>query len=380
MATMAGKRDYYEVLGVSRNASQEEIAQAYRRLALKYHPDRNPGDEQAAAKFKEAAEAFEVLSNPEKRAQYDRYGHAGLESMPGGTPHFQDISDIFEAFSHIFGDSLFGDLFGRPGRGGRRVHRGRDIVCSVELELEELLEQTTKTVRFERHESCVDCGGSGAAPGSRPEPCSYCGGAGRVAQSRGFFQVSMTCPACHGEGSVIRKPCSKCRGSGFVLRTVTRQVRIPPGVNEGTRLRLAGEGDPSPDGGPRGDCYCVVHIRPHPIFRRDGRNLICQVPIGYAQAALGTTLEVPTLEGTHQLRIPRGTQHGDVFHLRGLGLPSPRTRSRGDLVVQVLIEVPTELTPEHEKLLRQLAEIETQYVSPARKSFFAKLKDYFQNR
>lgn len=376
---MAGKRDYYEVLGVDRNATQEDIAQAYRQLALKYHPDRNPGDQQAVAKFKEAAEAFEVLGNPEKRARYDRYGHAGIESMPGGAPQFRDIGDILDAFSHIFGGGVFGDLFGGV-RGGRTVHRGRDIVCSVEVDLEDLLHPTTKTIQFQRHESCVECGGTGAAPGSAPEHCSYCGGRGRIVQARGFFKVEMTCPACHGEGAVIRKPCPKCRGSGFVLRTVTRELRIPPGVNDKTRLRLAGEGDPSPDGGPRGDCHCVVHVRPHAIFRRDGQNLICQVPIGYAQAALGTILEVPTLEGSHQLRIARGTQHGDVFHLRGLGLPSPRARSRGDLVVQVLIEVPTELSAEHERLLRQLAEIESQEVSPARKSFFCRLKEYFQNR
>ncbi len=380
MATMVGKRDYYEVLGVDRNASQEEIAQAYRQLALKYHPDRNPGDQQAVARFKEAAEAFEVLGNPEKRARYDRYGHAGIESMPGGAREFHDIGDILDAFSHIFGDGLFGDLFGTRTRGGRRVHRGRDIVCSVELDLEELLHPTTKTIRFERHEPCVECGGTGVPPGSSPEHCSYCGGRGRIVHARGFIKVEMTCPACGGNGSVVREPCSKCRGSGFVLRTVTREVRIPPGVNDQTRLRLAGEGDPSPDGGPRGDCYCVVHIRRHPIFRREGRNLVCQVPIGYAQAALGTELEVPTLEGSHILRIPRGTQHGDVFHLRGLGLPSPRTRSRGDLVVQVLIEVPTDVTAEHEQILRQLAEIESQEVSPARKSFFSKLREYFQSR
>ncbi|MGQ9575313.1 MAG: molecular chaperone DnaJ [Thermoguttaceae bacterium] len=373
---MAGKRDYYEVLGVDRTASDKQISEAYRKLALKYHPDRNPGNEEAVARFKEAAEAFEVLSNPEKRARYDRYGHAGLEGF-GGAPQFRDVEEIFEAFSHIFSDGLFGDLFGtRTSR--RRRRAGADIRCEVSLELREAVTGTTKTVQFRRHEVCPTCDGSGSAPGTEPERCRYCGGRGQVVQSTGIFSLQTTCPACHGQGRVIRHPCGRCQGSGFVLQQVTREVKIPPGVDEGTRLRLSGEGEPSPDGGPPGDCYCFIRLQPDPLFQRDGRNLICQVPISYAQAALGTTLKVPTLDGCEELEIPRGTQSGEAFRLRGRGMPDPRFHTRGDLIVQVFIEVPKRLSPEHERILRELAEIESGNVTPQRKSFFAKLKEYFQ--
>jgi molecular chaperone DnaJ len=377
MATMAGKkRDYYEILGVDRSATQEEIARAYRQLALKYHPDRNPGNEEAVAKFKEAAEAFEVLSDPEKRAIYDRYGHAGLEGVPGGVREFHDLSEIFEAFSDIFSDSIFAEFFGMPRTRPRRPRRGQDIVCQVELDLIEALRGTTKAVRFRRHEPCEQCRGTGVAGGARPDVCPYCGGRGRVVQIGGFIRVETTCPTCQGTGLIIRNPCCRCGGSGYELKEVVREVRVPAGVNEGTRLRLRGEGEPSPEGGPPGDCYCVVTIREHPLFRRNGQDLICEIPITYSQAALGCTIEVPTLEGKETLEIPPGTQFGQEFVLRGRGLPRLHGPGRGDLIVRVYIEVPKKLTPEHERILRQLAEVENVNVSPQRKTFFQKLREY----
>jgi molecular chaperone DnaJ len=374
MVAMASKRDYYEVLGVERSATEKQISESYRKLAMKYHPDRNPGDEEAVKSFKEAAEAFEVLSHTDKRARYDRYGHAGLEGA-GGVPEFRDVNDIFAAFSDIFGEGLFGDLFGGGGRG--RGRRGGNVRCDVTLELREAAQGVTKTVQFERHEACSTCQGSGAKPGTRPEKCRYCGGRGQVVQSTGIFSIQTTCPSCHGEGAVIRDPCGTCRGAGYVLGQVTREVRIPPGVDDGTRLRLQGEGEPSPQGGPRGDCYCFIRVREHSLFQRNGRDLICRVPITYPQAALGSSVEVPTLDGREQFEIPAGTQSGDVFRLKGLGMPDTRSRHRGDLLVQVFVEVPKRLTADHEKLLRDLAEVENAHVTPERKSFFAKLKEYF---
>jgi molecular chaperone DnaJ len=371
---MAAKRDYYEVLGVARAASNAQIAQAYRKLALQYHPDRNPGDEEAVEKFKEAAEAFDVLNNQEKRQLYDRYGHAGVE---GGTPHFRDVGDIFEAFSDIFGDSLFGDLFGASRRGGRRVRRGGDVRCEVVLDLVEAARGATKAVQFQRHERCADCRGTGAKAGTQPDVCRYCGGQGRVVQSTGIFSFQSTCPACHGAGSTIKDPCGTCRGAGVVPRRVTREVRIPAGVDNHTRVRIDGEGEASPDGGPPGDCYCFINVREHPLFEREGQHLICQVPISYSQAVLGATIQVPTLDGKEDLAITAGTQSGEVFKLRGRGMPDPRHRGRGDLLVQVHIEVPKKLSPEHESLLRDLARIERTDVTPKRKNFFERLKEYF---
>lgn len=368
---MAAKRDYYEVLGVERSASEKELSEAYRKLALKYHPDRNPGDEEAIGRFKEAAEAFDVLNNAEKRARYDRLGHAGLEGA-GGAPHFQDVGDIFSAFSDIFGE-----VFGGSRRG---VRRGANVRCEVVLDLHEAAEGVAKTVQFERHEPCATCQGSGAKPGTRPEKCRYCGGRGQVIQSAGVFSIQTTCPSCHGEGSVVRDPCLDCRGSGYVRTSITREVRIPPGVDNDTRLRLQGEGEPSPHGGPRGDCHCYIRVREHQFFQRKGRDLVCQMPITYSQAALGAKVEVPTLDGREEFEIPGGTQSGDLFRLRGKGMPDVQSRRRGDLIVQVFVEVPKRLTPEHEHVLRELAEIENVHVSPERTSFFSKLKDYFQGR
>lgn len=374
MATMAEKRCYYEVLVVPRSAGDLQISEAYRKLALKYHPDRNPGDEEAVARFKEAAEAYEVLSDPEKRTRYDRFGHAGLEGIPGGVPHFHDVSDIFEAFGDIFGD-LFGGGFPR----GRRVRRGADIRCDVTLDLLEAAHGTSKVIHFPRHEKCDTCRGSGARPGTMPETCPYCGGRGRVVQSTGIFSMQTTCPSCRGSGAVIREACPECRGGGFAANRITRKVDIPAGVDNQTQLRLQGEGEPNPDGGPPGDCYVFIRVTEHPLFERRGKHLICEVPLSYSQAALGATIEVPTLDGREQIEIPAGTQNADIFKLPGRGMPDPRYRSRGDLLVQVHVEVAKKLTPEYEQILRKLAEYENRDVTPKRKSFFAKLKDYFQS-
>jgi molecular chaperone DnaJ len=370
--TMSAKRDYYEVLGVEKSASEKEIADAYRKLALKYHPDRNSGDEDAVEKFKEAAEAFEVLSNKEKRGQYDRFGHAAFQN--GGMPGFSNVEDIFEAFSDILGGGLFGDFF---GGGRRRVRRGADIDCQVTLDLLEAAKGVAKTVSFQRHEKCTACEGKGAKPGTQPQRCTYCGGAGQVRQHHGFLTVQQTCPACCGAGNVIKDPCTECRGEGYVAQKAEREVRIPAGVDEGSLLRIRGEGEPSPEGGPAGDCRVHIRVKEHPLFHRQGPHVICQLPITYAQAALGATVEVPTLEGREELKIPAGTQPGELIHLRGRGMPDVHGRGKGDLVVEINVEVPKKLTPKQEETLRQLAELEQANVSPKRRSFFKTLKEYF---
>jgi molecular chaperone DnaJ len=373
MATMSGKRDYYEVLGVDRSASDKAIADAYRKLAIKFHPDKNPGDEEAISRFKEAAEAFEILGDQEKRARYDRYGHAGFDGSARAR-QFTDVNDIFSAFGDIFGDSAFGDLFGGSRR---RANKGADVRCDVTLNLIEAARGVTKTVEFERHEVCQTCDGTGAKPGSSRARCAYCGGRGQVVQSTGIFRVQTTCPSCHGAGSIVKDPCINCRASGYVLKKVKREVQIPPGIDDQMRVRLPGEGEPSPNGGPRGDCYCFITVKEHSLFQRDGQHLIVRVPVSYSQAALGCKLEVPTLDGPHDLKVPAGTQSGEVFKLRGRGMPSPRGRGVGDLLVQVNIEVPKVLNPRQEELLRELAEQEHANVSPHRKSFFEKVREYF---
>jgi len=375
MPTMTKKRDYYEVLGVGRGASEKEIADAYRKLALACHPDRNPGDAEAETKFKEAAEAFEVLSDSQKRARYDRHGHAAFEG--GGGPSFSSAQDIFEAFGDIFGGGVFGDLFGGGGRRGAR--RGAPVDCEITLELLEAARGVSKTIRFRRHESCDTCGGSGASEGSSPERCSYCGGAGQVRQRAGIITLQQTCPACHGAGTTISDPCKDCRGEAYVLRPVEKEIRIPAGVDEGQVLRVPGEGEPNPDGGPRGDCRVHIHVREHPLFQRQGPHLICQLPITFSQAALGAVVEVPTLDGREELKIARGTQPGELIRLRGRGMPSPHGRGHGvgDLIVEVHVEVPKRVSGEQEELLRKLAEAEHKDVSPRRKSFFQCLRDYF---
>ena len=374
MATMT-KRCYYEVLGIERSASEREIATAYRRLAVRFHPDSNPGDEEATEKFKEAAEAYEVLSDAQKRSRYDQFGHAGVDGA-GGDPHFTDVNDIFEAFGDIFGGGIFGDIFG----GGRRrgPQRGADVKVEVTLTLEEAAAGVTRTVDVRRHILCDTCRGSGARAGSSPETCHRCGGSGNVVQSAGILRVQTTCPSCRGAGAVISDPCPDCRGQGRVPKKSTIDVVIPPGVDNGDTVRVREEGEPSPNGGPPGNCLCVIRVRPHKLFEREGTHLILRLPITYSQAALGATIEVPTLSGREELTVPRGTASGEVFRLRGKGLADPRGRAgKGDLHVQTVIEVPKKLSKRQEELLRDLAEVEHKEVSPERKSFFAKLADYF---
>jgi molecular chaperone DnaJ len=370
---MAAKRDYYEVLGVAKDASADDIKRAYRRLALKYHPDRNPNDAEAEKKFKESAEAYEVLGDPDKRSKYDRFGHQGLSDT--GFHEFTNAEDIFEAFGDIFGGGMFGDLFGRRARRGPRA--GRDLRVQFELELLEAARGCSKTFDITRLELCATCRGSGAKAGSQPVTCSYCGGRGQVLQSQGFFRISQTCPGCQGRGTQIKDPCTDCSGGGRVKAKRTLQVEIPAGVDTGMRVRLRGEGEPGDNGAPRGDLYCYISVREHPLFHREGANLICQVPITFSQAALGADVDVPGLAGKQRLSVPRGTQSGEVFRLRGQGMPDPNGRAKGDLVVQVVIETPKKLTKRQEELLREFAETEQAHVTPQRKSFFDQLRNFF---
>lgn len=372
METFMAKRDYYEVLGVSRDANEREIARSYRKLAVKYHPDSNPGDDEAGQKFKEAAEAYEVLSDAEKRMRYDRFGHAGVE---GSGQQFSSAEDIFAAFGEMFGGgSVFGDLF---GGGGRRSRRGADVRADVTLTLEEAARGVKQTIAFERRHLCDTCEGSGAHPGSEVARCQQCGGRGQILQSAGILRVQTTCPVCRGAGQIIVEPCHDCRGQGQVSRRVQLDVSIPGGVDDGMRVRLSGEGEPSLNGGPPGDCYVFVSVKRHKLFHRDGQNLILQMPITYTQAALGAEIEVPTLEGRDKLKIHRGTQSGEVFKLRGRGMPHPQGGSTGDLLVQTYIETPKKISAEQEELLRQLAELEHADVLPERKNFLQRLADYF---
>ena len=368
------QRCYYEVLGIERRATSGQITEAYRRLAIRFHPDKNQGDEDASNKFKEAARAFEVLSDDSLRGRYDRFGHAGLQNGGGGggQHEFNDISDIFEAFGDLFG----GGMFGGGGRGAR-AQKGRDVFCEVSLTLLEASRGESKTIHFRRHEECVTCNGSGAKAGTSPQTCDYCGGQGQVLQSSGIFRLQTTCPACRGAGKTIREKCSACRGQGVTEVAVERKVTIPPGVDNDVRVRLGGEGEPGASGGPPGDCYCVIDILEHPFLSRDGHELHCEVPLTFSQCALGTTLEAPTLDGAKPLQIPRGTQPGDIIRVRGLGMPDVRGRGVGDLHVHIHVEVPKKLSPRAEELFRELAEEEQAEVSPKRSSFLTRLAEYF---
>lgn len=374
---MVDQRDYYEVLGVERRATSAQITDAYRKLAIRYHPDKNPGDPEAASRFKEAARAFEVLSDEGLRARYDRYGHAGVQG--GGRHEFNDISDVFEAFGDLFGGGIFGEAFGGRRR-GNRPRKGRDVFCQTTLTLVEAARGATKTVEFTRHETCAECDGSGARKGTKPQACDYCGGQGQVIQTAGVFRMQTTCPACRGAGSVIRDKCPACGGDGVTAERVERRVTIPAGVDSDVRVRLAGEGEPGGNGGPPGDCYCVIEIEDHPFLTREGRDLHCEVPITFTQAALGATVEVPTLDGPKPLQVARGTQAGDVVRVRGLGMPEVRGRGIGDLHVHLHVEVPKTLSPRAEELLRELAAEEHAAVSPKRSSFFSRLTEYFQGK
>jgi molecular chaperone DnaJ len=371
------KQDYYQVLGVEKNASPEEIKRAYRRMAIKYHPDKNPGNKEAEAKFKECAEAYEVLSDPDKRKQYDQYGHEGLRGTGMHDFSRMNVEDIFSMFGF---EDFFGSVFGGGGGGGRRggrrggPMRGYDLETGVELTLDEVAHGTEKTIEFTRQDRCPECKGSGAAPGTQPTRCPLCGGSGQVAKGGGFFQMVSTCPQCQGTGQIVKNPCPTCRGSGRIPKKRTVTIKVPPGVHEGQGIRVAGEGEPGRDGGPNGDLYVYVRIRPHEFLERDGNDLIAVVPISFTQAALGATIDVPSLDGTRQLKVPPGTQYGSLFRIRGQGLPEVRTGRTGDEIVQVTVETPTNLNDRQEELLREFAQTENRNVSPKSKNFFERLK------
>ncbi len=374
---MSTKRDYYEVLGLSRGATEADIKGAYRKLAVRFHPDKNPGDHAAEEKFKEAAEAYSVLSDAEQRARYDRFGHAGVSSSAGaagwGAAGFGGIEDIL---GDLFG---FGEVFGgRGGAGGGRrsaAQRGADLRYDLEMTLEEAAAGMTAQLRIPRLEACEACQGVGAAPGTQPETCPTCSGAGQVRYQQGFFSVARTCGNCRGAGRVIKTPCEACRGAGRVERERSMEVKIPSGVETGSRLRLAGEGEAGAQGGPAGDLYVVIHVKEHEQFERQGNNLYASVPVTFAQAALGSEVTVPTLEGQQNLKIPAGTQTGTVFRLKGNGMPVLGGRGRGDMFVSVTVVTPTTLTRDQRKLLEQLAEIEEKDLGD--KGLMDKVRDIF---
>lgn len=370
------KRDYYEVLGVAKTADGEEIKRSYRRLAMKYHPDRNQGDAKGEAeiRFKECSEAYEVLSDDGKRKRYDQMGHAGVSGQHDFS--HMDVGDIFSMFNDIFG----GRGGGMGGGQRRGPARGFDLETQVELSLNEIATGASKTIEFERQDKCEECRGSGAKPGSSPVVCVQCGGAGRVTQQGfgGMFRMVTTCPNCRGRGSVVRDHCGKCGGSGRQLAKRVVEVKIPAGVHEGQAIRIAGEGEAGEAGAPQGDLHCYITVRAHPIFTRHNNDLVCQVPISFTQAALGGKIEVPTLKGKEDLEIPSGTQHGEVFKLKGKGLPDLRSQRPGDELIQIFIEIPKKLTEKQRQLLREFSASEDDgAVMPQRKGFLDKLKHVF---
>ena len=345
------KRDYYEILGVARTAADPEIKSAYRKLALKHHPDRNPGSKEAEEKFKEAAEAYAVLADEDKRRMYDRFGHAGLGSGAGFDPSvFTGFEDILGGLGDIFG---LGDAFGGRRRGGPQ--RGSDLRYDLEISFEESARGAETSIQIPRQEPCETCHGSGAAAGSKPSPCPQCHGRGQLRYQQGFFTVARTCGQCRGSGSIITKPCTTCRGEGRVQKERKLTVKVPAGIATGQRLRLSGEGEAGPAGGPPGDLYVVIHVQDHPFFQREGNDLFCEIPLNYPTLAMGGEIRIPTLEGEEAFTVPEGTQTGTTFNLRGRGMPDVTGRSRGNLMVTVQVVTPRKLTREQKKLLEQLA-------------------------
>jgi molecular chaperone DnaJ len=380
------KRDYYEVLGLAKNASEDDIKKAYRKLAMKHHPDRNQGDsgKKAEEKFKEAKEAYEMLSDPQKRAAYDQYGHAGVDPNAGG---FRGGAEGFGGFAEAFGD-IFGDIFsggaaagGARRAGGQQVYRGSDLSYAMEITLEEAAHGKESQIRIPAWESCETCKGSGAKPGTSAKTCPTCSGAGTVHLRQGFFSIQQTCPHCHGTGKIIPEPCATCSGQGKVKKTKTLEVKIPAGINEGMRIRSAGNGEPGMNGGPSGDLYIEIRIKQHDVFERDGDDLHCTVPVGLTTAALGGSIAVPTLSGNAEIELPEGTQHGKTFRLRGKGIKGVRSSYPGDLYCHVGVETPVKLTEHQRKLLKELDESLRkggERHSPGSASWTDRVKDLFK--
>jgi molecular chaperone DnaJ len=369
------KRDYYEVLGLNRDASEEEIKKAYRKLAMKHHPDRNPDGKDAEEKFKEAKEAYEVLSEAEKRRAYDAYGHAGVNPQMGGGAG----PEGFGGFAEAFGD-IFSDIFGGQGRGRASVFRGADLRYNLEISLEQAARGTDTKIRIPTMETCETCKGSGAKPGTQPKTCETCHGSGTVRLSQGFFSIQQTCPTCHGTGKMVTDPCAACRGAGRIKKHKTLAVKIPAGVDEGDRIRLSGEGEAGVNGGPPGDLYVVIHLRAHSVFQREGDDLHCEMPISFTQAALGGEIEIPTLDGSAKIKVPPETQTGQVFRLRGKGIKGVRSSYPGDLLCEVVVETPVRLTERQKEVLRELEEINRKdgnRHNPRAKSFMEKVREFF---
>jgi molecular chaperone DnaJ len=370
------KRDYYEVLGISRTSTDQEIKSAYRKLALQYHPDRNPDNPQAEERFKECSEAYAILADSEKRARYDRFGHAGVTNGAGsGFGGFDGTID----FQDIFGD-IFSDMFGQQRGGGRRsrTQRGADLREDLTLEFEEAVFGVSKQVQVRRLEECEQCKGTGVAPGKSAINCTTCGGRGQMRYQQGFFAVSRTCSTCQGSGKLIVDPCNKCRGQGRVTRERMVKVNVPAGVEEGARILYSGEGEAGLFGGPPGDLYVVLHPKEHPFFERDGKHLFCVVPISFPQAALGTEIQVPTLDGDHTLKVPEGTQTGTTFKVRGKGVPVLNGRGRGDLHIEVKVQTPAKLSQRQRELLEELRTTTAVENKPVNRSLLNKVKEIFQ--
>lgn len=368
---MAQKRDYYEVLGVSRGCGEEDLKKAYRKLAMKHHPDRNPGDKEAEENFKEASEAYQVLSDSDRRAQYDRFGHAAFE-QGGGFGGFSGAG-----FEDIFGD-IFGDFFGGGrGRGRTRARRGEDLRYDLEITFEEAVFGAEKVISVPRLAACEPCHGQGTKGGVPRTTCSACRGSGQVRFQQGFFTIAKACGQCGGQGTVVKEPCRSCGGAGVTQKTQSLSVKVPGGVDTDSRLKLRGEGEPGPRGGPPGDLYVVMVVREHPLFRRQQNDIVCEVPISFAQAALGAEMDVPTIEGKIKMKIAAGTQAGTVFRLRGKGAPDLRRGGRGDQLVRVLVETPRKLTARQRELLEEFARTSGDEIHPISKGFFDKVKEMF---
>ena len=373
------KRDYYEVLGVNRDADDDAIKKAYRRLAMKHHPDRNPDDKTAEDKFKEAKEAYEILSDENKRAAYDRHGHAGVDPSMGAGAGGEGFSNFADAFGDIFGD-VFGNS--RGGRSRTNVYRGADLRYNLEVTLEQAAHGTETRIRIPTYDACGTCGGSGAKAGTKPVTCATCQGHGQVRLQQGFFSVQQTCPKCHGTGKTIAEPCPTCQGQGRIKKQKTLLVKIPGGVDEGDRIRLTGEGEPGVNGGPSGDLYVQIHIKAHAVFQRDGNDLHCEMPISFATAALGGEIDIPTLDGSAKIKVPAETQSGKVFRLRGKGIKSVRSHETGDLMCHVVLETPIKLTERQKELLREFEAIsqkDSERHNPRAQSWMDKVKEFFGN-